>query len=231
MALIKCPECGTTYSEYSPACLQCGYPTEKAKERGAERIEEVHTSIPRRESAEWSSQAQVQAAKKVVHPNDGHAQTIENVRTNASPTRLIETKISLHWIVEAYIFLGVIFTMVECYTILPKQKDMFVLTTDILYIGLFIISSIGVLFVKKWALFGIFSCRLIIMTLAVVALALTPSSALDPSVKTEFFKEIAKTLMLVGAFFIRKDGYSTYRALWYNGKKMIEIQDERDKQH
>ena len=111
MALIKCPECGATYSEYSPACLQCGYPTEKAKERGAERIEEAQTPISQQEPSEWSSQARIQTAQRGRLSEDLHAKTTEDVHTNTSPTRLIETKLSLHWIVEAYIFLSIIFSI------------------------------------------------------------------------------------------------------------------------
>lgn len=223
MALIKCPECGATYSEYSPACLQCGYPTEKAKERGAERIEEAQTPISQQEHSEWSSQARIQTAQRGRLSEDLHAKTTEDVHTNTSPTRLIETKLSLHWIVEAYIFLSIIFSIVQCYTILPKQQDKFVLTADILCIGLLVISSIGVLFVKKWALFGLFSCRLIVMILATIALIIAPS------ILTIYLQEITRTLILIGIFFIRKDGYSAYRALWCNGKKMVEIPDERQK--
>ncbi|MGM9825843.1 MAG: hypothetical protein ACI3Z8_05350 [Paludibacteraceae bacterium] len=223
MALIKCPECGATYSEYSPACLQCGYPTEKAKERGAERIEEAQTPISQQEPSEWSSQARIQTAQRGRLSEDLHAITTEDVHTNTSPTRLIETKLSLHWIVEAYIFLSIIFSIVQCYNAFSKQLGALVLTIFTLIVGVYVIFAIGILFVKKWALICLFSFRFINMIIAVIALAL------DPSLENEFYKEIVKTLILIGIFFIRKDGYSAYRALWCNGKKMVEIPDERQK--
>ena len=150
-----------------------------------------------------------------------------SVLTHPSENKTIYAiNLKYHWIPTTLMYLGVIVGFANIIASFGDAQIWQVTIIDDLFSMWGIVSIIGLLNKRKWAIISYFTYRGINIILIVILIGFGITHSDDLMI------EIIRLLTTIGLFFIRKDGYNVYQTAWRNGVRMSDtlIKETIDKE-
>ena len=159
---------------------------------------------------------------KFVQVQNDNEQTKESAPVNAEKLVVPDAQLSdessrvvylkYHWIPTVFMYLGIMLGLLKIITSFGDIKYWFVTAADDVSCLWMIISILGLLDKRKWGLISYFIYRGVNIILFVVLIRMGLSNG------NELIVDIIRLLMIIGIFFIRKNGYNVYKTAWMNGR-------------
>ena len=145
-----------------------------------------------------------------------HLQTTEVVEnkpkvTNADSAgdEIIEMHPHMHWLPIVLIVGGLLGMCAQLIEVIKVDSQDVYVPLNAFFMTWGVISLVGMLFKKRWALISYFSFRIVaFFTLCIIG---------QLAAEDDLYLEIGKIMLAVGVFFIPKDGHNVYDLLWHNG--------------
>jgi|GEM_PF-5943944 hypothetical protein len=131
--------------------------------------------------------------------------------TNADSAgdEIIEVHPHMHWLPIVLIVGGLLVLCAQLIEVIKGDNQDVSVPLNAFFITWGVISLVGILFKKRWALISYFSYRIVaFFTLCIIGVV---------AAEDDIYLEIGKIMLAVGVFFIPKDGHNVYDLLWHNG--------------
>lgn len=211
------------YFLLTPPSVNCSQDTSCSEQHEPERKESIdeeptiEPDIHTIEAVEIQQTNEELLSHKASTPQSDSAQIVAEVSSPSSiedeqdDVETIHPK--MHWIPQMLMVLGILVGIVQMPRICGNFIFISVIVTVLMLALSFwgIASNIGMLNKRRWGLISFFSYRLSALILHIIF------SVIDSSLIVELCIHIIALLIIIGLFFIKKDGHNTYDLLWNNG--------------
>ena len=129
--------------------------------------------------------------------------------TDSAGDEVVEVHPHMHWLTIVLIVGGLLGMCAYLIEVIKGNDQDVSVPLNVFFLTWGVISLVGVLFKKRWALISYFSYRIVsFFVLCIIG---------QLAAEDDLYMEIGGIMLAVGIFFIPKDGHNAYDLLWHNG--------------
>lgn len=133
----------------------------------------------------------------------------EVTNADSAGEEIIELHPHMHWLPIVLIVGGLLGMCAQLIELIRVDNQDVSVPLSAFFITWGVVSLVGILFKNRWALISYFSFRIVdFFTLCIMG---------QLAAEDDLGLEIGRIMLVVGIFFITKDGHNVYDLLWHNG--------------
>lgn len=137
--------------------------------------------------------------------------TPEEIPVVESETEVVAVSPEMHWIPKLLMYFGILAAIRQFISAFALNDSALAMGIDIAITIWGAVSILGMLDKKKWALISYFVYRFFSLIMLIWIYDMGVSNGDD------FVKDFISLFLVIGLFFISKDGHNVYELLWNNG--------------